>query len=268
MILPDNEIKKLIFQANLLNNHSDHNIRNCAYNLRVGKMVEPETGEVKDVNANDNSIKIGPSETMILITKEIVNMPENLCATYSPLFRLAKQGIMLINASIVEPGYSGPLSCYLVNFSSKIVWIKPGDEVAKIVFNQLLREPANISYKSIEENEYENERITDAKMYNKSFMDISGIEDKAAKKATSSVNSSIKFGGTLIAVLLLWATLEPILSKWIYKQTGMASTTQILNAYDEKVKIENELENLRVLYEELEKDIHKLEVNENTKEVE
>ena len=52
---------------------------------------------------------IKPTETLVVMTTEAVNIPDDLMATYGQLNRLAQHGVSLINSSIIEPGYSGPL---------------------------------------------------------------------------------------------------------------------------------------------------------------
>jgi cell division protein FtsB len=47
---------------------------------------------------------------------------------------LARQGLLLLNITLIEPGYVGPLSAVLVNFGNKKVVIRPDTKIAKVVF--------------------------------------------------------------------------------------------------------------------------------------
>jgi deoxycytidine triphosphate deaminase len=152
MILSDGEITKRVVSDKLLEFHDPEKIKYCGCELTLGKVVAPKTGDVLSLEAGprtwlskimkrQNCFVIEPSETLIIVTKGKLNMPKDLCATYGQLNRLANMGLMILNTSIVEPGYSGPLSCILVNFSSQIHALSLGDSVAKVNFHTLQRTP-------------------------------------------------------------------------------------------------------------------------------
>ena len=47
---------------------------------------------------------------------------------------LSRQGVLLLNISLVEPGYEGYLTTVLVNFGNKNVVISPTTTIAKVAF--------------------------------------------------------------------------------------------------------------------------------------
>src|SRR4051794_37267725 len=152
MVLSDHEIKSRIAKEKLLELHDPERIKYCGYELTLGSVIEPHTGEMVSltggphgwvrtmrnwVKGSSNATKcfvLEPSDTMIIVTREILNMPGDLCAMYGQLNRLANRGLMILNTSVVEPGYSGPLSCVLVNFSSQRLALVPGESIAKLNF--------------------------------------------------------------------------------------------------------------------------------------
>ena len=229
MILSDEEILHLARTSNLLADFDVKNVRNCSCVLRANGVFRPETGEKEILNTGDGPRRqlvweLGPSETMVVVTKEEVCMPANVCATYAPLFRLAKQGVMLLNASVVEPGYSGPLSCFLANFSASTVTLRQDAPIAKIVFHAVTP-PARVVPEVIGRQEYEEGLAENAKKYHRSFMDVEGIEKRAADKARSELKGWVLGGGIMVAILVSWASLEPIVSKWLWEKTGLISST-------------------------------------------
>lgn len=243
MILTDTEIKQCTGSDQLLTDFEPKNIHNCAYILRAGKVFQPKTGKeelLNTINGNTRALvwEIGPSETLVVRTKEKVKMPKNLCATYAPLYRLSSQGLMLLNASIVEPGYEGRLSCFLVNFSSKRIPLSQDEAIAKIIFHKLSGSPGDFQPLTIEDKKYEKDLAISAKGFYKSFMDITGIEDRAVKKARNAMRNVVITGGVLVAFLLLWASLEPLISKWLWDKAGIYTSTQRV----EDVKLLKDLE--------------------------
>ena len=54
---------------------------------------------------------------------------------------------------------------------------------------------------------------------------MEGIEKRAAEKARSELKGWVLGGGIMVAILVSWASLEPIVSKWLWEKTGLISST-------------------------------------------
>ena len=203
-----------------------------------------------------------PADTMIIITKEILNMPEDLCATYGQLNRLANRGLMILNTSVVEPGYSGPLSCVLVNFSSQRLALIHGESIAKLNFHTLQGKPDSLFSGKFDHEAYEQLASQNAINLPKSLLDISGVEDRVTQKVNSRVTRSITIGSIVIALLLLWSQLEGFLSNWIYSHTGIMSTTKQVEMLMQRQEIQQqkETEELRKKIVELQDQVNSLKV--------
>lgn len=231
MVLIDTEIQHRITHEQLLTNHEPGNIKNCGYSLRAGKVFQANSGEEDLLGIGTGSTRkvvweIGPAEVLVVMTREKVKIPSDLCASYAPLYHLSNQGVMLLNASIVEPGYEGNLSCFLVNFSSERISLSENQRIAKITFHSLSAAPGKLQSATINCREYETMLAKAAKKFHRSFMDITGIEERAAVQAKTVVKKWVTIGGGIIAVLLLWASLEPFFSKWLYEKTGIYTDAQ------------------------------------------
>lgn len=255
MVITDSEIQTLVLNNNLLENHEPQNIQNCCYILRVGKVFQSQTGDEEVLGLTFNSqgkgknrkvvFEIGPSETKIVKTLEYIKMPDDLCATYSPLYRLSSKGVMLLNASIVEPGYEGPLSCFLVNFSSERVTLYPEDDIAKMIFHKLDKVPSNLKRKKITEKNYEYDLAMAAKKYHQTFLDVTSISEKAADQAEKKIKGLAITTSIVLVLIITFATIEPLLSKWLYERTGIYTLTQRL----EDTKLHKDLQNASLLAE-------------------
>jgi deoxycytidine triphosphate deaminase len=201
MVLSDAAIKELITNEadtnkKLLRDYDSKNIRYCGYELRLGKVVSPQTGEIgsfadkrgwreKIFRSTPKCLVLAPSEMVLVITKEAIHLPNNLCATYGQLNRLANQGLMILNTSIVEPGYDGPLSCVLVNFSSQKHALSADEPIAKVNFHQLHGKPDVLQGK-IEMEKYEEIACKNATALPKSLLDIAGVEERVSEKVGSA----------------------------------------------------------------------------------
>ncbi len=143
-VLSDNEIRDLISQRHLISDPVDDRIISCSYEFRPGVIISTG-GNVDEHCVRDWTGKTGSSDVysvepgalVWIRTLEKVAMPEDICAFWWQTNRLSRQGLMLVNMSMVEPGYQGPLACLFVNFGNKTVYIDPNSAVAKLVFNRL-----------------------------------------------------------------------------------------------------------------------------------
>jgi deoxycytidine triphosphate deaminase len=246
MILNDSEIARRIAGEALIQCHDADQVRNCGYSLRAGRVFH--SGDGKELLLNHPhegkqgiTWQLGPTETLVVMTRERVKMPADLCAFYTPLHRMATQGIMLLNPAVVEPGYEGPLSCFLVNFSSQAVQIHQDQPISKIVFHKLENPPANAKPMQFSNTGYAADLSRLAARYHQSFMDVSGIEKRAADSAQKSVRNFALGGGIVVAFLVLFSTLEPLFSKYLWEKTGVTSSTQ----RTADIKLGAELDNAR-----------------------
>ncbi len=71
-------------------------------------------------------------------------------------------------------------------------------------------------------------------IFGKSFLNIKEIENLAAEKASKKFNRSLTIGGILIAVLLTYASLEPLILKKVHKKN---------NTVEQLIMDQKELEN-------------------------
>ena len=238
MTLNDEDITAAVIKGELIDPYKPENVRNCRYYLRVGRVFMPETGNellldpVAVHPASTGAAQsrplawcIEPSETLVVMTEEVINIPPHLFATYGPLNHLAQQGLLLVNPSIIEPGYKGPLSCYFVNFSSQAIRIAPGASITKICFHHLSRPPKNLVSQTISRDDYAQNLSEAAQSYPKSFLGVGKLEERAAEAATKSVRTSITYGGIILGLLLFFNTLEPFINKFLWDRAGVVSNS-------------------------------------------
>jgi deoxycytidine triphosphate deaminase len=207
----------------------ERQLQNCRYNLTAGKAFLPESGE-EELTHDRQGLRrlhwrIEPTETIVLQTREHVRIPSDVMGMYGQLNRLANKGLNLINESIIEPGYDGYLSCFLVNLSKQAVLISPGEEIAKITFHGLNGEPANLVRLQIAEDDYSIGLSLAAALYPRSFLDIESLQDKIVGKTAESVRTSITIGGIVLALLIAFSSIEPLFSRYLYERTGVVLDT-------------------------------------------
>ncbi|MBQ9230704.1 MAG: hypothetical protein IJ190_05910 [Prevotella sp.] len=253
-MLGNASIKDYVRHSNLIDNYDEECLRNSSYRLRVGKLIRPGGNNVLDFDSEEenqgwsgkiwrkivaaipqnqggfkivnNRYELKPNELIIFQTKEIIKMPLNLSATYAALDSVAKQGILLINASMVEPGYEGYLSGVLLNFSSRSFYFTPNMEIVKISFSEVNGDVEDRLHERIDN--YTEQLQEKAQNYTQTFLDIDRIEKDVISKTAHRVRRQFVWGGWILLFFLAFCTLEPVLYKYIWHDSWVPlNSTQI-----------------------------------------
>lgn len=189
-VLGDEDLRTRIGRGELVLGGSVDHVGSCAYEFRPGKIVrcgaQDEANEVLDwVNeaTAPRTRLIAPGEMVWIRTREEVHMPADVCAFWWQTNRLSRQGLMLINMSMVEPGYRGFLACLFVNFGRTPVTLDAETSVAKLVFVELSSRTQ--PYDGIKPTDYDSFVTSAARLAPSKFLDIASllaVETQAAKR--------------------------------------------------------------------------------------
>jgi deoxycytidine triphosphate deaminase len=278
-MLTDVEISQRVKADQMIAPFAQQGLQHCRYNLRAARVFSPETGneEVIGDRLPDGSTRriwsISPTETVIIMTRERVRIPSNIVGQYGQLFRLAQKGLLLLNTSIVEPGYDGPLSCVVVNLSKADITIEPDSEIAKLTFEKLSDVPGAMHPLVIADDRYVSDIAAAAAMLPKSFMGIEQVSQEVSDKVNADVKKSITFGGVVLVFLLVLSTLQPWISSMIFNRYPI-STSEVaelksemddvstrLNAADVTLKSGSDVADLKRQVTQLAQEIRALKAN-------
>lgn len=246
MILSNTDIQHYVDNYQMIESFDGNNLKNSSYKMRIGKVIEPNSCN-RRIELNEVYI-LESNDIIIIESLESFKIPENISASYTGLYSLSSKGLLLINASMIEPGYEGKLSCFIVNFSSKKIIISKGDSIARLTFYQITCKPMNYITERISPTEYSKKLIETSLLYNKSFLDLKGIEEKVQESTSKKIQTQLTFGGFLIVALVLVAALEPLFSGFLWQKTGLVTDSEkhkleILAIEANKEKKEAELKN-------------------------
>lgn len=292
MILGNEQIRQLVNNDQLISDFDEQCLRHCSYRLRIGKLIRPGGTILFDSNIAEQvklnlfqkgmrylrdkifpedalqrrlgfdmvnyQYELKPNELVIFQTREQIKMPMSLSASYSALDSIAKEGLLLINASMVEPGYEGPLSGVLLNFSSYTFQIKPGLEIAKINFYEVKGDVTQKLTESVG-TEYSKVLQEKAKRYTQTFLDVERLKNDVIKQSVRKVKGGFLFGGVVLAILLAFSTIEPVLYNWIWHDTWVPlSLSQ--QEFERSLKLEKQnstIDSLSKRIDSLQSEIHR-----------
>jgi deoxycytidine triphosphate deaminase len=145
MYLGSSELKRRILEERLLENCSIENVQGAGYDLKIEKLFLvdgpgflgteerrlPELREVEEL-----TFKLAPDKYYLCLTRESVNMPEDLIAFILPRSTLFRCGVSLRTA-VVDPGYKGALTLGIKNEGAREFKLKQGARIAQIVFSEV-----------------------------------------------------------------------------------------------------------------------------------
>jgi deoxycytidine triphosphate deaminase len=159
-LLNDTQIAELLTQGKLVKHGKAENIRQCAYPFHAGKIFfggasSPAIDWTSE--GSTSSFNIPPGALVWVRMKETIVLPNNVSALWWQTHKLSKFGIMLINTSIVDPGYQGFVTGLFINFGRSPVSIYPDTVMARLMFFQVNADIAKPYVNSSTDDEYDSE---------------------------------------------------------------------------------------------------------------
>ncbi len=154
-VLSDAEICERIRKNELVPGGDKALAQECSYSFLPGKAFLPGTDKpAVDFlwSPAETRVVVEPGKMVWVRTRDRVKIPTNIVGFWWQTNTLSRKGLMLVNMSMVEPGYAGDLACLFVNFGSSSVIIDAKTVVAKMVFVDM-RGPAHQSFEGVKTRE-------------------------------------------------------------------------------------------------------------------
>ena len=132
-------LKAAVADATFIQGGDVGGVESVKYDFRMGSRILKATyGQPKDIDTSPEQDRwVDPGEAVFLLTKESLNLPNNMIAVLSPKRRLAHNGIMMLGGLAIDPCYQGNLLLGLYNFSSTRYPLRPGSKLIAAVFYEL-----------------------------------------------------------------------------------------------------------------------------------
>ena len=149
MVKPDNLAtmnSEIIEQLGIVQNAKDDQYRAIGYDLSVGHIVKPD-GELA------TRYKLPAQGIVEVISRERLHMPPNVYANVLIKTRLSNEGLLALGIGVVDPGYHGRISSFIVNFSKDPQIIELGQSFLRCIFYRI-DESSRYSVVDIPDNKY------------------------------------------------------------------------------------------------------------------
>ena len=175
-VLSDKTIKKRIANNELVPNGNVASAEYCSYEFTAALMMCGGSHEA--VKITGSGVVIKPAQLVWIRARDEISMPAGMVGLWIQTQTLSREGLLLLNTTLIEPGYEGPLSAVLVNFGKKDVVIGPETKIAKVVFLTLDSEADKLVEKG-DSKTYDAKLLDMAANAPTSFLQLQSFEKKA-----------------------------------------------------------------------------------------
>lgn len=179
-------------------------IQPCSLDLHIGEIFVPK-GD--DGVLSEYSLK--PGETVVIRTREVLNLSNKIAAIGFPPSSMSRKGILTTNPGHVDPGYKGVFHITLINMGMKEYPLEAGKLIVTLLFFELDVDVEKGLVDRISDLS-ENEVPSELQYLASDFMDFESRAEDIAEKAVERAETGLKrirlWGSILIPVLVALLT--------------------------------------------------------------
>lgn len=144
--LSDDDIRAMIDDKRLIvDDVTQESIKQACYELRASDTYYLPPDHEPHRVADGESIIVRPKDLIVIITRESLELPNDMLGRVLTKGQLFSLGLSSVN-TYADPGFDGRLGIVFFNTSTKYIKIPPGVPIAKIEFSKLER-PVGKPYK-------------------------------------------------------------------------------------------------------------------------
>jgi deoxycytidine triphosphate deaminase len=125
-MLTGEEVKRL----KLIEGDDANCYRAASYDIRIGVVLKPD-------GSRTSSYPMPPQGIAEVVSLEKVQIPPDIVGFAVVKTSLCNEGILPLNIGIIDPGYHGHLSSFLVNFGKNERTLRTGEVFLRLTFQSL-----------------------------------------------------------------------------------------------------------------------------------
>ena len=201
MILVGNQISEKIRSCSLIQNSTPSNVQSMLYDLTAEKFIE----RVDSVNQEHSHFMLLPHQSIVVATKEIINLPNNMIGHVVGKNSRIREGL-LVESPVYQPGHQQTRVYFrITNLSNSGIRLNSGSSYASIIFEELSVTPDH-SYTGSFQGEIDYSHLGD---YNTQYSrEISAVE----KKLDEFKNLEKSIYGNVITLLTVFIAIFSIVN--------------------------------------------------------
>ena len=207
-MLTDSDIKR----HGLVEDGVDRNYRSASYDLRIGQMIDP-SGEIV------SSYNLPPQGIVEVISRERIRTPLDISGFAMVKTRMCQEGILALSIGIIDPGFEGRISSFLVNFGNHNRLLQKDEIFLRTTFQKLDSHPESINPIILNDQEMlRDRRRTSVEKFERTFLSIDSVASKSAEKVVQEYKKTaityFAVGAFALAVLTFFVNFGTIWLKW------------------------------------------------------
>jgi dCTP deaminase len=141
-LVTETKLREAVERGTYFTGGDPESVEGIKYDFHTGnRILKASYGRPVNVDeltaAERNSLFIAPGEVVFVLTKERLNLPNNIMATLLPKRKMSHGGISVLGGQAIDPRYSGVLWFGMYNFSSTPYPLMPGRKLIAAMFYEL-----------------------------------------------------------------------------------------------------------------------------------
>ena len=194
--------------------------RATSYDSRVGTIITSE-GVL-----NSDQYNLPPRGIVWVVSAEDYKLPKTITGITTLKTGWTKKGVLTLTAGIVDPGYDGPISTAVINFSKTDFPIRKGDEFFRTVFFE--HDDSKCKKHRVPRDMYVSKVLADKALSSSTFLTFEHFGNELVKKVFKMPAAAFWIGAVGVLLALAALVIPPI--------TGMAEELMAKNVQIEVLK--------------------------------
>jgi deoxycytidine triphosphate deaminase len=134
-VISEDELLSVIEHETYIKGGSEKSCEGIKYDFTLSNMVlTVDSRRPRDIDQHTENAVIRPGEIAFVMTKESLELPEDIYCQLSTKRKLSLDGIVILGGLIIDPNYKGKLIFGLYNLSSREYPLLPGRKLVAGVF--------------------------------------------------------------------------------------------------------------------------------------
>jgi len=195
MVLTSDQIK----EKAIVEGADEKGTRTTTYDATVGKIIN-------EGSEHDGDTFILPPRGIVwVVSAETFNIPTDITGLATLKTHWTHSGVLALNVGIVDPGWHGPLSTALVNFSNSPFSISKGAPFFRLLFHEHAKVEAEKMVYPMDE--YIGETKSRSRQFATSFLNMESLTKEVSENVLKLPQWALKLSvlGVLLALLAIFA---------------------------------------------------------------
>lgn len=180
--------KEDIILRKIIKDSADDRYNYTSYDLTIDSFIDSD-GKISD----QSGYELKPQEIIWVVSTEFIRMPFDVTGHVFIVTNLCNNGLLALNTGIVDPGWHGPISTAIINFSNQTYYLRRGEGFLRLSFHEHARLSdiqVSLNYKT---DYIEEKKKLAIEKFGRKFLSIEDITKEVSQKVVGGFKEKIAF---------------------------------------------------------------------------